>query len=239
MWKAHLELKYEDSVMGKRCQRFKISTLSSTLPPYSENNKSFQPYLETIDAKENKIQILMEDLEADELITNIERESNTIFFIKEISKAEHNPRKLVSPKVFFPKPIKINNKGLETWEVASFHEQSLKDEIVKLQKDHLEFKHTSTEKHPLSDIYSQAIMPHLTPSQESAIKLATAHGYYQYPRKTELERLAIESKIALSTFREHLRKAEKKIMEDLLGKPIPPTERLEAPNPPKEKPKST
>ena len=59
-------------------------------------------------------------------------------------------------------------------------------------------------------------MPFLTKGQKRAIELATQRGYYNFPRKTELKHLAKEAGISLSTFREHLRKAEKKVMPDLI-----------------------
>ena len=42
------------------------------------------------------------------------------------------------------------------------------------------------------------------------------YDYYNFPRKTELKDMAKEAGISLSTFREHLRKAEKKIMPDVI-----------------------
>jgi len=59
-------------------------------------------------------------------------------------------------------------------------------------------------------------MPSLTKGQKRALEIATQNGYYDFPRKSELKNLAAEAGISLSTFREHLRKAEKKIMPDLV-----------------------
>jgi len=68
----------------------------------------------------------------------------------------------------------------------------------------------------INEIYFPQVMPFLTKGQKRALDLATQRGYYDFPRKIELKDLAKEAGISLSTFREHLRKAEKKIMPDLI-----------------------
>src|SRR3989344_1858411 len=54
--------------------------------------------------------------------------------------------------------------------------------------------------------------PDLTDKQKEAIGLAIKHGYYDYPRKIDVQDLAKESKLSFSTFHAHLRKAEQKLM---------------------------
>lgn len=56
----------------------------------------------------------------------------------------------------------------------------------------------------------------LTERQQSAILLALDRGYYAWPREVEARELAEELDIAHSTFLEHLRKAERKLLEDSL-----------------------
>ena len=59
-------------------------------------------------------------------------------------------------------------------------------------------------------------MPFLSKNQRKALELAFANGYYDYPRKIELKDLAKQMNLSLSTYREHLRRAEKKVMPDLI-----------------------
>ena len=55
-------------------------------------------------------------------------------------------------------------------------------------------------------------MPKLTKNQKKAIEIAYNSGYYTYPRKMSLEDLAKIAGIGISTFQEHLRKAEMKLL---------------------------
>ena len=57
----------------------------------------------------------------------------------------------------------------------------------------------------------------ITDKQKAALETAVAHGYYHYPRKTTVEELAKISGISRSTFQEHLRKAEAKLIPKYIG----------------------
>jgi predicted DNA binding protein len=52
----------------------------------------------------------------------------------------------------------------------------------------------------------------LTPRQLEAVNLAIEKGYFEIPKKVHLEELSNHMKLSRTTFLEHLRKAEKKIL---------------------------
>ncbi len=52
----------------------------------------------------------------------------------------------------------------------------------------------------------------LTDRQLAALRLAFESGYYEQPRKTSLRELAERTSVARSTYEEHLRKAENKLI---------------------------
>mgnify|MGYP002276768992 FL=1 len=52
----------------------------------------------------------------------------------------------------------------------------------------------------------------LTDRQLAALQLALDRGYYEQPRKTSLRELAEQTAVARSTYEEHLRKAENKLL---------------------------
>jgi|SRR3989339_1649395 len=58
----------------------------------------------------------------------------------------------------------------------------------------------------LSNIFS------LTEKQKAALRLALAHGYYEWPKKSTLEELAAIEKTSRRSFQERLRRAERKIL---------------------------
>lgn len=65
---------------------------------------------------------------------------------------------------------------------------------------------------PLSDITSG-----LTEKQLSSLELAIKSGYYDSPRRTSAEGLAKAFGVSRSTYEEHLRKAERQVLERFAG----------------------
>ena len=55
----------------------------------------------------------------------------------------------------------------------------------------------------------------LSPRQREAFRLARARGYYGYPREATAGDLAAELGVSKTTFLEHLRKAEAKLLRDV------------------------
>jgi predicted DNA binding protein len=55
----------------------------------------------------------------------------------------------------------------------------------------------------------------LTMKQAEAIAAALEYGYYQVPKKVTTEELALRQKVPRTTFEEHLRKAESKVLHAL------------------------
>ncbi len=80
------------------------------------------------------------------------------------------------------------------------------------------------ENSPLTDVYFPNVMPKLSKSQKEALEIAYRNGYYSYPRKITLEKLARIAKIGISTFQEHLRKAELKLLPVIIEQQIKKSE---------------
>lgn len=54
---------------------------------------------------------------------------------------------------------------------------------------------------------------HLSPRQQEALTLARERGYYEWPREVTAGELAAELGVAKTTFLEHLRRAESKLLD--------------------------
>jgi len=69
----------------------------------------------------------------------------------------------------------------------------------------------------IASVFIPHISTQLTTKQLDAISLANNHGYYNYPRRINQEQLAQIMKLSKSTYQNHLRTAEKKLMPFLIG----------------------
>ena len=67
----------------------------------------------------------------------------------------------------------------------------------------------------MESIVFPKVMPNLTDKQKNAIELAIKSGYYESPKRISLRQLAKQSKLALSTFQQHLSAAERKLLPNI------------------------
>src|SRR3989344_1438744 len=105
----------------------------------------------------------------------------------------------------------IFGKEIDKKTLGSFRKESLIKAIEVFEKLHnTKIKYIKNRKIKNISIIKQN--PDLTGKQKEAMGLAIKHGYYEYPRKIDVQDLARESKLSFSTFHAHLRKAEQKLM---------------------------
>lgn len=136
-----------------------------------------------------------------------------VFFTMPISNVFHPL--LMDRSVFFLKPVTAE-KGIEHWTVGAYRKLDLKRLYNKINalKPQAGAEWVSLKKERL-DLFAQNSFQRLSPKQRWAFETACAHGYYTYPRKTDLQQLARRLKVPTSTLRIHLRKAEAKLMPAL------------------------
>jgi len=216
MWVAKLKIKHDDCVVGTRCKKFNIISIGVPFNSYQDDKFQYFSHFETLSGKEEDIKSFIEDLRKDKTVINLEIEGNSIFFLVKISKKQIIPTTHYNPKTFFLKPVIVDTQGYEMWEIGSWKKELLNEFIINLEKENFYVKILKIENTKLTEVYFPQVMPQLTKNQKQAIELAYKHGYYDFPRKVELDQLSKFAKKSLSTFREHLRKAEKKLMPDLV-----------------------
>jgi len=211
MWIAKLKI-IHNCTIGNRCRQFRCISYSLPLGNWREGNLEYTSERHTIEGDEKKVKLFLTDLKKDKRVRNLEISKNTIFFIG-IRKKEKIPTSYWNPKIFFIKPVFVDKEGYEYWEIASWKKEVINEFINNLEKEKgltLEIQKIKSVK--LDDIHFPHIMPKLSPKQKRAFELAIENGYYRFPRKAGLEELAKIMKVSISTFQEHLRKAEEKII---------------------------
>jgi predicted DNA binding protein len=67
-----------------------------------------------------------------------------------------------------------------------------------------------------STLQADVLFSHLTEKQIDALLTAYNHGYYLLPRKAHVKEIASRSHVPTTTFHEHLKKAENKIVSALI-----------------------
>lgn len=108
--------------------------------------------------------------------------------------------------------IRIHN-GREYWTViANMDRQAVRDELDHIEREmgaDIEIKSLG-QKH-LKD-WESLLVEDLSERQREVMELARERGYYEWPRETNASELADELGVSKTTFLEHLRKAESKVI---------------------------
>ncbi len=217
MWVAKLVISH-DCVIGNKCREFNVATISQPFNVFVEKGVTYSPEMHTLWGTEDNIAKFIAALRKDRRIQNLEVEGNTLFLL-EVTKATI-PVSIwsgLSPRIIFTKPINIDRDGKEHWEVATWDKSLLTEFISNVKKISHSVDVEAIKQAKLTDIYFSRFLPKLTPQQRQAITLAFEFGYYAWPKRTDFSELSKAMGISVATFREHLKRAEEKLMPNLIG----------------------
>lgn len=213
MWITKLKLMHKDCPIVTRCKKFKLVVLSYPSTWYQKKGLKYATttcYFASNDERQKKK--FLNDLRKDKRITESEVSGDMFTYEINLGKEGEHVMLYHTKQIFFVKPVINHYDGHEYWEVASWKRPVL-EKFIKDLRSHMDTcKILKIENSPISDIYFPNVMPKLSEKQKKALDLAYKHGYYSYPRKIKLEQLAKIAKIGTSTFQEHLRKAEIKLL---------------------------
>ena len=204
MWKAKLKIRH-DCIFDDRCRKYKVEVSVTSFNPFKKRGYYYTYHFGTVMG--DRTNEFLINIKKDKRVDYVEMEGNTFFIIEKRAKRE-TPAVFYSPELIYIKPVFVDKTGYETWELASFNKATITDFAKKIR----ECKIVSIQKTKLKDIYFPRLSPDLSPHQRKALSLAMQTGYYDFPKKIDLNQLAKISKVSRATFREHLRKAEKKIL---------------------------
>jgi predicted DNA binding protein len=114
-------------------------------------------------------------------------------------------------------PPTVHRQGWEHYSVIAFDEGDVRDLLQDLEADRdieVLSKTAVTEQRVPHSMLAPVdqLFEGLTERQMAALRLALERGYYEQPRKTSLRELAEDTAVARSTYEEHLRKAENKLL---------------------------
>lgn len=227
MWIAKLKGFDEGNVYGSKTIKNNVSVHYYPTSHYLEKNIYYFIAVGIVEGEENNIKNFFKDLKKENkkiknkrYIVKLETKGN--FFICITAQHKNIETKqyvhlYYNPKFIHISPAIIDFDGHEEWNIACAERKEIEKLIGISEKKYkgklLLFKETK-----LNNIGILSVLPNLTEKQKRAFILAEKNGYYEYPRKIELEKLAKMTKVSLSTYQEHLRKAEGQLLPFIMRK---------------------
>lgn len=166
--------------------------------------------------EEKGVQGLIKSNCSSEDLKRLQKEFTAFEYVKEFDILESGYAKIVVNSTEFPLaqlihevgafyiyPIKFS-QGREICTLIFESKRELRDVLKQLPYDWRIVR--------IGNVNLQFDLEDLTPQQLKAVNLAIEKGYFEIPKKVNLEELSKQMKLSRTTFLEHLRKAEKKIL---------------------------
>ncbi len=216
MWVAKFEVMHRGCLIAPKCKRYNLNLYSYFLKSWREESKFYYSELYILSGDKKNKNKFINDLKKEPRIKKVEKDKNILFVLTEEIYNEQEKSPIFNPSLIQSKPIFVDSSGMEIWEFAHWERKKLTD-ILKLPKNILNIKLKFIKKLNLEDIFISKTFPQLPLKQKQAIELAIKNGYYEFPKKIHLESLAKQVKTSAQTYRENLRRAEKKMLSFLVG----------------------
>ena len=220
MWYLKIKYKHSDCLYTDKSNELNISILHYYLGSYVKGQYVYSSAFQHFEGEGKNVKRYINYLKLSKRVINLEVFERYVLILTKNKNELKTYSLLYNPMFIYPNPAIVDRNGFEIVEIAFWEKKPLQDLINKLKKDkttsHLEI--LKFVNHDMEDIYVTKLLPKLPPQQRKSIQLAYLHGYYGYPRKINLEKLAKIAKVSKATFRESLRRAEAKIIPQLISK---------------------
>lgn len=213
MWIAKIKLRH-DCILGNRCRNFKVNLQSVAFSVYKEKGTTVSSSMHHLSGDEKSIDLFVKDLQQDKKVISLERKRDMFLLLE---KADKKAVSHHTPKIIFVKPVLIDMQGFEHWEIGSWDKSEISKFVNDVKKEISDFKLLKFVNVKIDNVFFPKLMPGLTSKQKRAVDLAISEGYYKNPRMTDLRELARLMKISLSTYQQHLRAAEEKLIPNALS----------------------
>jgi len=210
MWVLKLKLKNDNFLLGGLAVKFQVDIIGYPISYYKDKNYLYLTSTGYLIGNEKNKRKLINFAKKSKYFLKLEIKKD---FIINISRQSLQTEEVYNPKLIRPKPVFISKQGYLIWEIASWNKKDL-EKIMLIAKKH-QGQILKLKQEKLSNFNFISFLPDLTKNQKKAIDLAILNGYYLYPKKTNLHKLAKMMNLSYSTYQEHLKKAESKLITNL------------------------
>lgn len=211
MWVIKLKLDSSKQILGSLATKYQVSMTGYPLSYYKDKGAVYVIIAGIMFGEDKNKKELVRGLKNSKEVTNIEATKD---FMMAVIKEPLFTEPVYNPKIIWTRPVIINKDGFHLWDLASFDREAL-SKVLKFAKKYFGAKLIKFKEEKISNISFTRVLPELTKNQKKALEIAINHGYYDYPKKIKMEKLAEMMEISYSTYQAHLKKAEGKILPNI------------------------
>ena len=224
MWVARFNVTHSGSLTSPLTEKHNITMLAFPMNSYTEKNKAYITTGHLILGEEENKKAYFEEAVKNSRILDYDLYGNLLIYTFWAPLKNTHLQPYITPQIFFLKPVTIRPDGIQRFVLGSWKKENLTKVMKKIKPNCLTFELESLKKEKISDLFIPHIPPKLSKKQKEVFNMAYVNGYYNYPKKTNLKKLSKKTKLSPSTFQEHLRRAESKIIpflaENLAQNPV-------------------
>lgn len=208
MWVAKIKVDSKGTLIGTKAQKYGINLFIFPLSYYYEKKWVVLHVSGNLFGKNENKKEFLKELKKEKRVVNLEVNDD---FLVGIIKDPVFLKILYNKDIIHVEAPFISEKGFEIMCLGCFEKEPL-IRIIKILERKYSGELISIEQKKIKSISIMKVSSELTDKQKQAMHLAIKNGYYNYPRKIDLPKLAKIMGISYSTFQAHLRKAEQKVI---------------------------
>jgi predicted DNA binding protein len=210
MWVIGIKVENKIALANRLAHKYKCSFFGYPLNVQETKEGVNVTFFGWTDAPSSKANSFFEELKKDSSVIHAEMHEQSIIILMKQPK-ETIP--LYSSKIIYLQPVLVRLDFVQEYVLASWNREDL-SEILKSRIPNVKMKLKFIREQPINNI-GMFVPARLTQKQQKAFLLAQKEKYYTFPKRNiHLKELASLSGVSMATYQAHLRKAERKILEN-------------------------
>lgn len=211
MWKAIFEVSHDTCVISPLCKKHQITDFVYLVNAWEDNDFFYYTEAHILQGDEDNKKKFVKDLKKNKTLVKFEQKGNFVITLQKRPSWMNAYMPLFDKRIIQTKPLIQRADGTELWEMACWDKEPLMQILERLPEE-FKVKLRSITQSKIDDIFLPHIMPKLSDKQKQVIQLAVKMGYFEFPRKINLDGLAKKLKLSKQTVQQHIRIAEKKLV---------------------------
>ena len=212
MWILKLKVDSKKQFLGRMALKHNVSMTGYPLSYYKDDKSLYVILCGFMFGKEKNKKELVKDLKKQPELVKLEFKND---FAVIITKQPIFTEPVWDARIIRLSPHIINHKEKKhTWDLASFDRTKL-EQVLAFAKKYLNAEILKFKEEKISNITITRLLPELTKKQKQALEIAINNGYYDYPKKVTMEKLAEIMGVSYSTYQQHLKTTESKIIPSI------------------------
>ena len=209
MWVMKLSLDSKGQFLGRMAIRHHVSMTGYPLSYYKDGKWLYLVACGFMFGREKDKKAMLRDVKKQPEFVRMETKDD---FAISVTRQPLFSEPVYDGRIIRLEPVIINHKEKRhIWHLASFDKKLLMNVLV-FAKKYLGAELLKLKEEKISNISITRLLPELTKKLKHALEIAINNGYYDYPKKINMETLAKMMHISYSTYQAHLKKAEGKLL---------------------------